>query len=464
MKRRETPVVPLPELQLDPQQQFLLDPHPWPSLHETFVILGADRTVLDMLRKAGQAVMDANSWIAALSLQKAAAVKDLRIRWVKELGAYRVSEWLKNHPLVSRLHWQVSIPQELEVDALQGLELTESSGLGVSLAPAQQALLEEARQVLRGAWQMAEDPYALLRLAKQKNIAALLGTDGSEELKGIPQSVRLTLLLGGLRSLDHQACLEGVSLEMEDEFRQAIDEHYRLVETPVPAEGCAIHALLCSEGRRLAGMGTLLAAIAGAAYSPSAVVLRLSKFSGELAEQSQTRALEHLGELLVPSLEDSHGEKGKVLLANIQRILGVKLLKEHREQCRELERATVRLASKKPMFAMELEATAQPDVALVQLHVALVDHAYQQALLAEQRMFQILQALANAGTQGEYRRLAHLRLGYAIVGFGMELIRSSSNTELLSAGREALSRLNVTSFQAVPGENRRGAKNTQLNL
>jgi hypothetical protein len=311
---------------------------------------------------------------------------------------------------------------------------------------------------------MAEDPYALLRLAKQKNMAALLGAEGSDEHKGVPRALRLTLLLGGLRSLDHQAGLEGVSLEPEHEFRQALDEHFRLVETPVPAEGCAVHALLCSEGSRLAGMGTLLAAVAGAAYSPSAVVLRLSKLSGELAEQSQTLALEHLGELLVPSLEDPQGEQGKFLLANIQRLLGVKLLKEHREQCSELERATVRLASKNPMFAMELEASAQPDVALVQLHAALVDHAYQQALLAEQRMFEILQALANAGTQGEYRRLAHLRLGYAIAGFGMELIRSSSNTELLSAGREALSRLNVATFQAVPGDNRRGTKNTQLHL
>ena len=412
------------------------------SIYDLFVALGPRADALRAFRRAAQSTLDANRWSGTVRDGKLERLRPLCVLWVRELAMARISAWLSSHPLVKERRLLVQVPGILEPGEVDGLALTEADGLAATLSPELQELQQQGRQALSLVAEASDRPLVLMATAKATGIAALLGPNlGDTEIgEGLQQVYGLWLLLGGVAALNEGAGIGLSRAELGPEFRDALKEHERLVGTPVPAEGCAVHAIQALGGGNLDGAGTLLAAVAGAAFSPSSIVLRMSKLVGEIKEASTLSALARLGELVAPLLADETSAEGKALLAAIRTVLGEDLLKEEVRRCLAMSREMEKPLAKEPLWKTSSGAPVNPDVALLALHEARVEHTAAQALLARERLLHILEKLANAGERSSEKVIAARRLGCAIAGLGMPLLRSTS-TDLLSAAREALASL-----------------------
>jgi hypothetical protein len=156
-------------------------------------------------------------------------------------------------------------------------------------------------------------------------------------------------------------------------------------------------------------------------------------------------ALSALGKAVATILTQPNRGDGAAFVKNWQRLLGQPVLDEAVQLATELAKGASRAAVRQALWPDGDGNAQRPDLAVARLHQQLTAYARQQAQAAQAREEAILQRLAYVGARGESRAIAHRRLGYAVAGFGTELLRSTG-TELLSAGREA-----VTAARTPPG-------------
>jgi hypothetical protein len=423
----------IPPLRLNPAQRLLMRPDgDWPSLHESLLVLGVEAGVLEALRRAAPGALNAGDWAAAVSDAKLKALRPLRAGWVAAVAAQRVERWLAGHRLVARTGLRVAMPSELDPDSLGSLTLTFADGLRAPLVRTQQELLEQARALLEPVLARPENPYVLFELSRGESRPVLLGGQQEQPPAG-PD--KLALLLHGIPALERRLSAWEGHAEVFAELQQALDEHRGIVDRPVPAEGCGVHALSGLKRVPLPGTGMLLAAVCGAAFSPSSVLLKLSKLAGGVSSARQRRLYGRLGQAVGAALSDRSQGDGAQIVANLREILGVSLLAHERERRDQQLRELGRDFARDPIWQAGDSDPDPPDVVLVQLQRLLVDHLSRHAETALNRLLGQLQMLAYGGTKGASQKTANLRLGYAVAGLGMDLLRDTS-TELLSLGRE----------------------------
>jgi hypothetical protein len=420
----------IPPLEHSPAEKLMLmTDETQVSFHEAFAAMGVDAHSVRALRQVARDAIDEPTWLAAVKNQNVRLLRPLRQRWTKALAALRVQGWLESDPLVSDAKLAVGMPELHEVSELGSVLLSRPDGLGADLSEAQEGLLQQARWILQQSWQNPT-PYALMVVARRSKVRALLGNPDIDHYA-------LALALHGVEAVSHGASAQGNPAGLGEEFESALKEHRQLVDTSVGGEGCAVHALNAIGGGRHDGVGTICASMAGAAFSPMAVTLRISKIVGGLGT-AQKDACERLGTLAQEALSRPKSGDGAAMMANIRRVLGAEVVSAAARQLEETVGRIKRL-TREPIWIGGSTAET-PDQVLVGLHRSLLSHAKRQAEAAEQRLFGIIDKLAYAGKQGENLALGMQRLGYAVACFNMALLRSAS-TELLSAGREAVGEL-----------------------
>jgi hypothetical protein len=191
-------------------------------------------------------------------------------------------------------------------------------------------------------------------------------------------------------------------------------------------------------GRHLDGIGLLLAAAAGAAFSSSTVILRISKRLGEIKAPPLVAAFGRLGARACAALDDEGSPDRAVLLENLRFVLGQPLLDREHKRATALAREAERLAAREPLWKEKVTAERQsPELALASLHEVEVKLALERAGQAQRRLLELIDRLAHPGGADEEQTLGHRRLGDVLAGLGAPLLRNTS-TEILSAGREAL--------------------------
>ncbi len=425
-----------PPLELIPTEKLLTAAEQKrPSIYETFLILGANEDVLRSFRRIVAEDLEAVYWEAAIKDGRTDLLRSLRAKWVKDLAVKRVVAWLSEHPHVTHAGLKVNAPPAYDVSELDSLTLTQPDGLGAQISANQLVLLKQARTGLAQVFQAAENPYTLFLVAQACKISALSGFKNDGDREPYP----LALLFTGLKALSHGTTVQLNTAQHAQEFSQAIEEHHRLVKTDVPGEGCVVHALYRTAGVSLPGIGSLLASAAGAAFSPASVVISVSKQVNALSHDQQN-AIARLGAAFLEAFGKKEGSDCKAILANLRRLLGVELLEAEGQRVHALGRLTERLSSKEPLWQSKSTPVPPPDLALVKLHQKMVEHLRRQAPLVERRILEIWDKLAFAGSKADNLQNAHCRIGYVVVGLGMNLLHSTS-TDLLSIGREAASKL-----------------------
>jgi hypothetical protein len=422
----------IPTLEHSPAERLMLmTDEGQVSLHEAFVAMGADAHSVLALRQVTRDAIDEPTWLAAVKNQKVSLLRPLRARWTKSLAARRVQGWLEADPLVSDAKLAVGMPELHEVSELGSVLLSRPDGLGADLNEAQEGLLQQARWILQQSWQKPS-PYVLMVVARRSKVRALLGNPDIDHYA-------LALALHGVEAVDHGASAQGNPAGLGEEFTNALAEHRQVVDTAVGGEGCAVHALNAIGGGRREGIGTICASMAGAAFSPMAVTLRISKIVGGLSS-AQQQACERLGTLVQEALATPKAGDGAAMMTNIRRVLGQEVVNAAARQIDETASRLKRLTREPVWIGGSTSET--PDQVLVGLHRTLLQHTKRQTEAAEQRLFGIIEKLAYAGKQGENLALGMQRLGYAVACFNMALLRSAS-TELLSSGREAVGELGI---------------------
>ena len=422
-----------PSVDISPAQAVLLArSERAPSLHDTLLALGPDLLAWRCLREVAREKLDALAWASTVKDRRAQRLNGLTAIWSRQLALRRVVAWLEDHPLVKESGLEVQVPGTLEPSDLPNLTLTQRDGLGVTLSAEQSALLDHARAALVQAF--ANQPFALL--AASSALGALLPAELQRELEQGHPPHALPLLLGGLPALDWAAQVGLSRPGIGAEFREALHEHTKLVGTPVPAEGQVAHAIEVLGGGRLDGIGLLLAAVAGAAFSSTTVILRISKRIGETPSDT-LGALSRLGALACAALDDEASPDHPVLQGNVSFLCGEPLLERESKRAAALLKEAERLAGREPLWkggaAADLET---PDLALVGLYESQVKLGLSRSVQARERMLDLLDRLAHPGGAGE-EAIGYRRLGYVLAGLGAPMLRNTS-TELLSAGREAM--------------------------
>lgn len=434
----EAAAEPAPVLELSRLDQLLLAADgAQPSLHETFVVLGAGAEVVAALREQAAQLFDGPRWGALAAQGQPEQLRQLRERWVAAVATERVVRWLAAQPSIAQPRLQVSRPGRLEAGDVVNLSLTQANGLGVTLQPEQRALLQRAQRALALVYARGGDAYGLFVAAAGSEVAALGALPAGVADEG--STLSLPLLLHGMAALAHASAAGLIPAELGRELAAALQEHQRVVGKPVANEGSAVHALERTQGATAEGIGTFLAAVAGAAYSPAAVVMRLSKLAGERPDPGRQLALARLGDRVAAALRDASRGSGAALYANLGRVLGLDLVRVHGAQMAEIERTAKTLAARQPLWGKEGRGTPAPELALLQLHRKLIDQQQRQVAVAQQLAWGILQQLAFTGKGGDNLGNAQRRLGYAIAGFGAELVRGC-DLEVMSAAREVLGR------------------------
>lgn len=430
-KHKTEEIVPL---KLTPPERLLINADgEQAAIHETFVILGADDNAIRALRPAAASGLDAATWAAALSDMLVTHMRVFRSRWVRAVAVQRVERWLAEHPLVTSSGLQVYMPTALEHSELDALTLTFISGIRAPLIEAQEGLVKQARRSLEQIYNHSDDPYILITAREESEVPQSLAPLDSD--KDAPPTDKLAMLLYGLVGLEHLAQCQSVEEDTWAEFRKAIDEHNNIVDTPVPAEGIAVHFLHEMGRPPLEGIGTMMAAVVGAAYSLSSVYLQIGKLSSTLASLEQQNLFTRLGKMLSPAISNRKSKNGPHLVKNLRRMLGLNVLQAECKRSADLVRSTERLVAKEPLWEDGTAETISMDVILVHLHRSLVTQLLEHAQVAERRLWEILEMLAHEGKAAGSQQNAHLRIGYTLGAFGMECLRSMS-TDILSLGRE----------------------------
>lgn len=418
----------LPLLELSAEQTLLLKGTQEPSLHETFVALRVGTESLHAWRHVAQEDLTADLWTALVAGEHSELRRRLRTRWLKRLAFERLEAWLGEHPLVTADKAEAQVPADLEVAALNELCLVGRDGLALTPDTAQDELLRQTRRGLTLAYRGADSPYTLEYVAKQASIPALLL--GPKEDLNQPPTHPLALLLHGLPAFERMVATGLFSDGRGQELREQVEEHRKKVGRPLDADGPATHLLAQLPGPEPAGIGMLLASIAGAAFSPATVSLQLSRTLGVI----ESGPFQVLGRLLAPALADANSVVGQAVQGHLRRLLGEGALRTALERTRELEHAVERQAAKEPLWPT-VKAGHAPDVALMQLHRRLVEQATVRVALASARLANILAKVAYAGRQQRDQRIAAGRLGYVMAGLGPGLFEGAEDA--LAAAAQA---------------------------
>ena len=400
-----------------------------PSLYTTFLGLGTAADTVESFCAAAQLRLDAAGWAAAVAEGRPDRMRNLRRQWVLRLGMQRVVAWLREHPLLDQL--VVQAPDQVSQSAVDSLTVTQPDGLAADLSDAQRELVGRGRQALAAMLEGIDRPFHLLGVARRQKLPALIsGDDDGDEL----DAFYIATLIEGLASATHSADVGLGEVELA-EFRGALAEHRKLGDIPVGAEGPAVHVLVNIGGESLAGIGTMMASAAGAAYSTSAVVLRLSKKAGDYGHD---RPLTRLGALAIDVILDIKAGDGETIWRNAGDLFGISRLADELKRIDQIIKARHRQTGKSLWPENPNEETKRPDAALLELHRAQVSYAAKEAEVARARLYEILAALCNRGKDSSAETIAMRRLGYALAGIGAPLLRSTS-TEMLSAAREVIS-------------------------
>lgn len=429
------------ELTLDPVHEVLhLPGQHGVSIYETFVGVGPDADALRGFSRAAHAKLEPATWATAVSDRRAALLERLGTDFVNRVATQRLAKWLSQHPLVGGAGLSVQVPELFETSEVATLDVTRRDGLGAELSPQQKQLVQQSRKALAQVFAASGNPFHLIVAANENEVRALLGEAWSKE-----SPYGLSLLLSGLSSLEHGIAMGLSSRTLGKEFREALAEHRRIVDTPVPAEGCALHAIQLGDGLALDGMGIFWAAVAGASFSVSSVVVRISQQIARVRSDAQLNALKYLGIAIANALEHPEGVDCQAISMNLSTMLGIDRLEAEGKRCVELSRLAEKELEREPLWAgtdnPACKGDFRPDIAIIELHRRKLEAMQHHAVLARQRLLQIIDKLSYAGDQQASHELALRRVGYVIAGIGMPLLRSTS-TDLMSAGREAIRVLN----------------------
>jgi hypothetical protein len=429
---------PIEPLKLEAAERLLLaGDGARPSMHESLLVLGADLAGLEALRSAARTALDPALWAAAVKEQRPARLAPMRSAWIRGVAAARVERWLSAHPLVLARGLGVQVPAVLEKGELDGLTLTLPDGLAAPSSGPCLELLEQARRFLGEVLEDPDDPYLLVEAARSAGIPLV------EAAGEVPDVLALAAVLHGLpafergvrrSAVDPVPVAGGRQQATQNEFRRALEEHSSLMDSPVPAEGCSVHALRTLGRPPPEGVGVLLAAVAGAAFSPAAVLVRVSKLAAERPSPAQREALSQLGQR-VRGLLSEDGDDARKLRDNLRHLLGLELLRSEEKRAEELLRAVEKLAAKAPIWRAPADVEGM-DLVLARLHVRLIGQALLQGEAAGARLHEHLERLAATGQNNEHSLVASLRLGYVVAGLGVGILRGVG-TDLLSLGREA---------------------------
>jgi hypothetical protein len=424
------------ELEIGPVDRLVLASDGRPSLHETLIALGADAPAVMALREAAPGAIDGSTWAAAVGGLRLDLVAPLRARWINRLAARRVGDWLQ---AVTRSRWpglEVHMPEVLSVDELESVTLVRKDGLGISLTPEQNELVAQGRRALHVVLERPADPYSLIAEGMRRNIPALSG--GREEAE---RAVTLAMLLHGLDARQ-RAVGRRRRTPMEKELREALEAHRVRRASDVRGEGCAAHLLhMIDTERSMPGLGTLLAAAAGAAFSPMAVTVQISKAAGELPAGA-AEPLSRLGELFSAALAEG-SETRTLIHRNAGRLLGGALLVQEETRAAKLIRKIRRRSDAEPLWATRRGAPPPPDIATARLHRKIVTLVSEEVGAGAKRLMAILDRLAYPGKAGENKPLAAQRLGYVGAALGVELVKDAG-AHLTDASREAAAALGLT--------------------
>jgi hypothetical protein len=359
-------------------------------------------------------------------------------RWITDVVSRRVAAWLAvQGPIAGKELHVESAPNIAEVGP-SGLSLINAQGLGARLDEGQQALLSQARKTIDAVFRSADDSLAVLTAQKQFGIPLIERGDKQDNgNSGGGGGVELMLLSDGVVAL--QRCFERQLLQryVGEELLHALEQHRELVHTAVPAEGAAVHAFHLTQGGNLVGMGTLLASVAGAAFSTSSVVMRLSRYAATIENIELREAVKQIGAQVIEALRGEKSPDGKVILANARQMLGLTLLEKETVRSAELLREMNKLCQKSPVWAVKGEKGRYPDLALAEIYHFRVDGLRKESLAAFGRFLEILDQLAYEGERASMPHVAQGRVGYVVAGLGAPLVHGASN-ELVSLVREAI--------------------------
>ena len=113
------------------------------SLHETFVVLGADSSALEAFRRQLTQSLDVDKWGATVSLGRPERLDQLREQWINDLATERVCRWLGQQPAVTRAKLKVDIPVRFDVEdsGLRSTQIGKTDVVVNMLSPAFQNLI-----------------------------------------------------------------------------------------------------------------------------------------------------------------------------------------------------------------------------------------------------------------------------------------------------------------------------------
>ena len=407
------------------------------SFYQFFIGLGADADAVQQLRAVAKGTLQPAQWIASVEIEKPDQLTALRRLWVCETCGQRLRGWLMQQPSISIKELTIELPSTWETENAVGLCLIGSDGLGVKPEGETKAALLSAREALENVLRNRDDPLA--RVAAERRLGQSIFTVQSRE-PDETSSVEVTLLLDGLLGAD--ACTESglLSRNPDSELRAALTQHRDVVGTPVPAEGCAVYALQMTNGGNVPGFGTLLAAISGAAFSTSSIVLQMSRNSGSVKSSTLRHSMQQMGKLVIDALANPKGGDGKIMMMNARRLLGLVRLEVEKKRSAELMRDLQRWSAKDPIWPQYRDKVQPIDHALVNLHARRLDECLRNGTSALARFCEILEKLSYEGDQSHSQQVAYGRIGYTVAGFGMAFLKGTS-TELLSLGREVIAGL-----------------------
>lgn len=409
-----------------------------PAIYDTFLALGPDPDALRSFRELLRRELDAATWASVVNEGRATKLRALGPDWAAAVAIARVTGWLGRHPLIAGQALCVQAPSGLAEGEIEGLALTQADGLGTTLDGEQKQLLYQARRALSRIGANLAEPLSLVATAGQTRLLALLPSHLCEPGERAAAPYALALAVRGVIALDWAIALGLFPAKLATDLRDHLQEHDKLVGTPVPAEGSAVHALEALRGQGCGEpLGLLLASVAGAAFSSSSVAIQLSKRVGGVFAVEAHEALVRLGERLRAALADPSSADRKLLAENARWLLGEVLLSEEVKRAAALVKEVERWSARDPLWRGAGSDPRPPDLALATFHAHRVKVALDSAAGARERLLAILERLGQAGSGEREQRLGAERIGLAVAGLGMPLLHGG-DTELLSLGRDAI--------------------------
>jgi hypothetical protein len=420
---------PVVQRKLDPAEALMLAAPESPSLYETLIAVRPTGDSLLALRKALASVTDRDGYRQQQQQPTRQWIDEVRGAWTKGLARLRVYGWLADHPLVTAESLVVQMPDELDAAALDNLALLQTSGLAVKLDGLQEQLLRNARRALAMVYRSNGDPYLLRTIRRSLDMPALLF--GPDDTARDDLQFWLSLALFGEVAHKRITAL-GNKLGENEELGGSLAKHRASFDEPITAEGFLVALFADAPELTVPGTAGFFASIAGAAFSPAAVALQLSKRSASL--QSATKKL--LGSVgrevanIFGSTEQAN--QRAQLLENFRRLLGKQKLQSELAGAKRLLEAL----DSRPLWP-DMKAQQSPDLVLARLHLGELERALSELEHAANRLQQVFAKLAYAGSGKRDREIAAVRLGYAVSSLGPAFLSGTDQALQDNAKRAA---------------------------